>query len=77
MTCTYTLSRRLPDGTVKRHIPQYTMRNTAAVASYVLYDNRLASKADAQRFAAQLSKAPRGEWLTHEPSGYAFKIDAS
>lgn len=70
----YQLIRTLPNGVERSQSPVKRVRDAAVLASYVLYDNREASKADAQRFAAQLGRAPLGENLTHEPSGYAFRI---
>lgn len=74
MTMRYVLKRTLPDGTVKRHSPQDTIRAACVSAGQVLYDNGLSWKADAQRFGAQLNRAPYEE-LTHEASGYRFVIE--
>lgn len=71
---TYALIRTLPNGEERAQRPIESVREAAVTASYVLYDNRVAAKAEAQRFAAQLSKAPIGETLTHVPSGLAFRI---
>lgn len=78
MKTRYVLIRTLPDGTEKRQGPFANIRAAAVAASYVLSDNRLASKADAQRFAASLHReTPVGEALRHDASGYLFRITAT
>ncbi len=71
----FTLTRILPDGTTRIQGPVTTARAAAVLASRVLADNRLAGKADAQRFAADLSRLPVGTAVRHEPSDYTFIID--
>lgn len=72
----YTTIHIFPDGReVRVSIPSVTIRQAANVAARSLHDNNRASKAEAQRFGMQLSKTPVGETLTHEPSGYAARIE--
>lgn len=70
----YTLIRTTPEGVERIHSPQPKLRDATISAAYVLYDNARVSKADAQRFSVVLSKAPLGEVVTHEESGYSFRI---
>lgn len=70
----YVLRRTLPDGTVKRHSPQDTVRSATMGAARVLFDNGLSGKSDAQRFGARLNRAPYEE-LVHKASGYRFVVE--
>ncbi|MFF4478736.1 hypothetical protein ACFY1A_17210 [Streptomyces sp. NPDC001520] len=71
----YVLIRVTPTGEVKAHSPQRLLVSAANSAAHVLADNTSTSKADAQRFAARLSRHPLEEDLTHEPTGYRFRIE--
>ena len=65
-----------PDGTERRvSIPMATKREAAVFAGRSLYDNGRAAKREAQEFSARLAALPLGEALTHEPSGYAARIE--
>jgi hypothetical protein len=72
---TYTLFRTLPDGTEKSQGPFSTARRAAVAAGMVLYDNRHAGKAEAQRFSASLATRELGSEWTHTGSGYRFRIE--
>jgi hypothetical protein len=70
----YQLTRRLPDGTVKRHsITFATRRDAAKAAAYVLADNGAAPRGDAAAFASRLQDTAVGTEMGH-PSGYVFTI---
>jgi hypothetical protein len=71
----FALTRTTPAGVTKTHSPVAKLRDASVAASRVLADNAGTSKADAQQFAARLSKEPLGTELTHEPTGYRFRID--
>lgn len=72
----YQLVRTLPTGVEKTQGPVKRVRDAATFAAHVLHDNRLADKAEAQRFAAQLARyVDVGETLTHGASGYSFRIE--
>lgn len=70
----YTLVRTTPSGVTKKHSPTAKLRDVATAAAYVLHDNTRTTKADAQRFAALLTRAPIGETLHHE-TGYSFRVE--
>lgn len=70
----YTLVRTLPNGAVKTQGPYKNKRAAAVGAAMCLHDNRLATRAEAQRFSPLLTAAPLGESVKHEASGYAFRI---
>jgi hypothetical protein len=72
---TYTLFRTLPDGTEKSQGPFPTARRAAVAAGMVLYDNRHAGKAEAQRFSAALAKRDMGTEWVHMGSGYRFRVE--
>lgn len=71
----YTLTRTLPDGTVKQHRPMGTLREVEFAAAYVLMDNSRVPRGEARQFAASLTGRPIGEQVKHEASGYAFRVD--
>lgn len=70
----FTLVRTLPSGEEKTQGPIVSVRDAVTFAGYVLVDNGLATKAQAQRFANRLGRMPIGHALTHVPSGYVFRI---
>lgn len=71
----YRLVRTLPDGTVKPSgVALVSVREAAKFAGMSLYDNRCATKAEAQRFSVQLARQPLGTDYPH-PSGYSFRIE--
>ena len=69
----YVLTRRLPSGQEKSHSPLPTRRKAAQAAMYVLMDNRLAGKREANTFAASVEDAELGAEVAHEASGYTFR----
>lgn len=71
MTKLYTLERTLPDGTVKVHPMNMTAREAGISAAYVLYDNGVASKAEAQRVSPLVERSG-GEYV--EAFGYRFRL---
>lgn len=72
MLATFDLHRTTPDGRVAVQ-PGYATKRAASIgASYVLYDNGAATKAEAQVVAAQIGRAPIGETLA--AFGYSFRI---
>jgi hypothetical protein len=71
----FTLRRILPGGTERTQGPFGSVREAGTAASYVLHDNGLASKAEALQFAFLLTHTSTGETLTHEGSGYQFRIE--
>ncbi|RPK32380.1 hypothetical protein EES39_38500 [Streptomyces sp. ADI92-24] len=72
----FTLVHIFPNGTERPvSVPSPAIRKAANLAAMSLHDNRRASKADAQEFAAQLTALPVGQTLTHEASGYAARIE--
>lgn len=73
----YTLHRITPDGRERTQGPFERTAEAAKAASLCLYDNGVASKADAQRFGLDLARRSRGEMWTHEPSGYRFRIESA
>lgn len=70
----YVLTRVTPDGVEKKSEPARRIRDAAVRASRILADNVGTPKAEAQRFAAELARAPLGTMVAH-PSGYRFSID--
>lgn len=71
----FVLVRTTPAGEEKTHSPVARRRDAAVAAGMALHYNTGLPKADAQRFSVTLEKAPLGETLTHEPTGYAFRIE--
>lgn len=71
----YTLTRTLPDGTEKQHRPMRTLREVEFAAAYVLMDNSRVPRGEARQFAAALAGRPIGEQVSHEASGYTFRVD--
>lgn len=69
----YQLTRKLPDGTEKKHSPTDTKREAANAAGMCLYDNRLDTRRGAQVFSKLMERSPLGLALTHH-SGYRFWI---
>ena len=74
---TYKLTRVTPQGQEKEQGPFPTAKKAATAAFYVLTDNGAAGKTDANDFAHRLHTAAPGTELTHEPSGYRFRIEAA
>jgi hypothetical protein len=73
---TYRLVRTTPKGEVKAHERVFpAVAAACAAAWYVLTDNTTVTRAEANAFAARLHAAPAGTELTHEPTGYMFRID--
>ena len=68
-----TLTRTLPDGTVKAWPKPFSSRRAAARAvASCLFDYGAATRHDAQAFAGEFADAPLGSEVAH-PSGYSFK----
>lgn len=67
----YTLERTLPDGTVKVHPMSMTAREAGVTAAHCLYDNGVASKADAQRISPKVERSA-GEYV--DAFGYRFRL---
>lgn len=65
-----------PDGLPRTALEPHDLRDAGKRVAYVLYDNRAASRREAQRFAAGCVKAwridPRAN-MEHE-SGYVFAL---
>lgn len=73
---TFTLTRTLPDGTVKTSpTPLRTLREVEFAVAYCLMDNSRVLRGEARQFAASLTGRPIGEQVKHEASGYAFRVD--
>lgn len=73
---TFTLTRTLPDGTVKTNpTPMRTLREVEVAVAYCLMDNSRVPRGEARRFAAGVVSRPVGEQVWHESSGYAFRVD--
>lgn len=72
---TYTLYRTLPDGSEKSQGPFPNRPAAARAAGMVLYDNRYAGKAEAQRFSASLARKDLGTEWVHMGSGYRFRVE--
>jgi hypothetical protein len=72
----YTLTRTLPDGTVKTNpIRMKTLREVEFAVAYCLMDNSRVPRGEARTFAAGLARQPLGSEVRHESSGYAFRVD--
>jgi hypothetical protein len=72
----YTLTRTLPDGTVRANpTPLRTLREVEFAVAYCLMDNSRVPRGEARRFAADFAHRPAGEQMKHEGSGYAFRVD--
>lgn len=70
----YTLTRTLPDGTVKNWpSPFQTRRKAAQAVAFCLADSNAATRGEAGAFASRFQDTPPGETLAH-PSGYAFTM---
>jgi hypothetical protein len=74
MASTYQLVRVTPQGQEKTQRPFPTTRKAATAAFYVLTDNGVTTKKDANDFAGRLHTAALGTELVHE-SGYKFRIE--
>jgi hypothetical protein len=74
----YTLVHLFPNGE-ERPVsgPFPTVGKAVAFAALSLHDNGRATRADAQEFAAYLTKLTVGQSLKHGPSGYAARIEAA
>lgn len=73
---TYTLTRTLPDGTVKTNpTPIGTLRAVEIAIAYCLMDNSRVPRGEARRFAADVTGQPLGAQVAHDASGYAFRVD--
>lgn len=72
----FTLTRTLPDGTVKTNpTPLRTVREVEFAVAYCLMDNSRVPRGEARSFAADFAGRPAGEQVKHEGSGYAFRVD--
>ena len=71
----YTLTRTLPNGEEKSHRPLSTLREVEFAAAYVLMDNSRVPRGEARTFAASLARGELGTTVSHEASGYAFRVD--
>lgn len=71
----FNLVRTLPDGTERTQGPVSRKREAASLALFVLTDNGLASRRAANSYARTLDMMPVGTTVTHEPSGYRFRIE--
>jgi hypothetical protein len=72
----YTLTRTLPDGTVKTNpTPMRTLREVEFAVAYCLMDNSRVPRGEARTFAAGVVGRTVGEEIKHESSGYAFRVD--
>ena len=76
MASNYTLCWGTPTGQSKRASEPQTMREAGVRMSYILYDNGVASKREAQEFAAYALKHWRGDVtiLVQHKSGYTFTL---
>lgn len=76
MLMKYVLCWGTPAGQSKRASQPQTMREIAVRLSYMLYDNGVASKREAQEFAAFALKQWRGDVsaLVQHKSGYTFTL---
>lgn len=73
---TFTLTRTLPDGTVRTNpTPMHTLREVEFAVAYCLMDNSRVPRGEARRFAAGVVSRPVGEHVAHASSGYAFRVD--
>lgn len=72
----FTLTRTLPDGTVKTNPTRLkTLREVEFAVAYCLMDNSRVPRGEARTFAADFARRPAGEQVRHEGSGYAFRVD--
>jgi hypothetical protein len=72
---TYTLTRTLPNGTVKTNpTAMKTLREVEIAIAYCLMDNSRVPRGEARRFAADVVSRPVGAEIEHEASGYAFRV---
>lgn len=71
----YQVTRTHPQWGEKTTSPVGRKRDAAASVFYTLHDGANLSKTDASRFASSVEDAPLGTTVTHEPSGYTFRID--
>lgn len=76
MQMRYTLCWGTPAGQSKRASEPQTMREAGVRLSYILYDNGVASKREAQEFAASAVKHWREDMTTlvQHKSGYTFTL---
>jgi hypothetical protein len=76
MAAHYVLCWGTPAGQSKRASDSGTMRDIAVRVSYMLYDNGVATKREAQQFAAFAVKHWRGDvsTLVQHKSGYTFTL---
>lgn len=74
---TFQLVRTTPAGVERKQGPVRKARDAAALAARVLCDNAGVPKADAQRFSGDLHRAALGETVTHQATGYRFRIETS
>lgn len=76
MQMQYVLCWGTPAGQSKRASVAQPMREVAVRLSYILYDNRAASKREAQEFAASAVKHWREDMTTlvQHKSGYTFTL---
>lgn len=72
-SATYYLDRVTPGGRERRQGPFGTRAGAASAAGYVLHDNNVASKREAQTFAATMIAHDTGATVEHA-SGYRFTI---
>lgn len=72
----FNLIRTLPNGTEKVQGPVARKRDAASLALFVLTDNGLATRRAANGYAQTLDMMPVGTAVTHEASGYKFRIEA-
>lgn len=76
MVMKYVLCWGTPAGQTKLASAPQTMREAGVRLSYILYDNGIASKREAQEFAAFAVKQWRGDIMTlaQHKSGYTFTL---
>ena len=73
---TFTLTRTLPNGTVKTNpTPLRTLREVEFAVAYCLMDNSRVPRGEARTFAAGVVARRLGETVEHAASGYAFRVD--
>ena len=79
MASNYTLCWGTPSGQSKRASAPQTMREAGVRISYRMYDNGVASKREAQEFAAYALKQWRNDdtTLLKHKSGYTFTLATS
>lgn len=71
----FMLTRITPSGQIRSQGPVARRSTAEVLAARVLTDNTATTKQAAQSFSVELSKAPDGEVVLHEPTGYQFRID--